>query len=63
MAYFGTLNKLTMLKKANMENSTFCVNIGTVMTGGFKVRTRKQQLDGLARSLFNIALEYVMRQL
>jgi hypothetical protein len=33
------------------------------MTDGFKVGTGLKQGDGLAPSLFNIALEYVIRQL
>ena len=46
-----------------MENSTYYVKIGTIMTDGFKVGTGLKQGDGLAPSLFNVALEYVVRQL
>jgi len=46
-----------------MENSTSCVKIGTIMTDGFKVGTELKQGDGLAPTLFNIALEYAIRHL
>ena len=46
-----------------MENSTYDVKIGTLTTDGFKVGTGLKQGDGLAHNLFNIALEYVIRQL
>jgi len=45
-----------------MENSTYYVKIGTIMTDGFKVGTGLKQGDGLAPNLFNIALEYIIRQ-
>ena len=45
-----------------MENSTYYVKIGTIMTDGFKVGTGLKR-DGLTPNLFNIALEYVIRQL
>jgi hypothetical protein len=63
MAHFGIPNKLIRLTKASMENSTYYVRIGTTMTDGFKVGTRLQQEDGQTPNLFNIALEYVIRQL
>jgi len=63
MAHFGNPNKLIRLTKATMENSTYSVKIGIIMTDGFKVGTGLQQEDGLAPNLFNIALEYVIRQL
>ena len=63
MAHFGIPNKLIRLKKATMENSTYYVKIGTIMTDGFKVGTGLKQGDVLAPNLFNIALEYVIRQL
>jgi len=63
MAHFGILDKLIRLMKATMENSTYHVKIGTIMTDGFKVRTGLKQGDGLAPNLFNIALEYIIRQL
>jgi hypothetical protein len=46
-----------------MENSTYHVKIGTIMTDGFKVGTGLKQGDGLVTNLFNIALEYIIRQL
>jgi hypothetical protein len=63
MAHFRILNKLIRLTKATMENSTYYVKIGTIMTDDFKVGTGLKQGDGLAPNLFNIALEYVIRQL
>jgi len=45
-----------------MENSTYYVKIGTIMTDGFKVGTGLKR-DGLTPNLFNIALEYVIRPL
>ena len=53
MANFGILNKLIRLTKATMENSTYYVQIGTIMTDGFKVGTGLKQGDGLAPNLFN----------
>jgi len=35
MARFGILNKLIRLTKATVENSTYYVKIGTIMTDGF----------------------------
>jgi hypothetical protein len=49
--------------KATMENSTYCVKMRTIMTDGFKVGTGLKQGDGQAPNLFNIALEYIIRQL
>jgi len=63
MAHSGMLNKLIRLAKATMENSTYYVKTGTVMTDGFKVGTCLKQGDGLAAKLFNIALGNVVRQL
>ena len=63
MAHFGILNKLIRLTKATMENSTYCVKIGTIMMDSFKVGTGLKQGDSLAPNLFNTALEYVIRQL
>ena len=63
MAHFGIPDKLIRLTKATMENSTYHVKRGTVMTDGFKVGTGLKQGDGLAPNLFNIALENVIRQL
>jgi len=61
--HFGIPNKLIRLTKATMKNSTYYVKIGTIMTDGFKVGTGLKQGVRLAPSLFNIALEYVVRQL
>jgi len=46
-----------------MEDSTYHVKIGAIMTDGFQVGNGLKQGDGLAPNLFNIALEYVIRQL
>jgi hypothetical protein len=37
MAHFGMPNKLIRLMKATMEDSTYYVKIGIIMTDGFKV--------------------------
>jgi hypothetical protein len=63
MAHFGIPNKLIRLTKATMENSTYYVKTGTIVTDGFKVGTGLKQGDGLAPNLVNIQLEYVIRQL
>jgi len=63
MAHFGIRNKLIRLTKATMEDSTYHVKIGATMTDGFQVGNGLKQGDGLAPNLFNIALEYVIRQL
>jgi len=63
MSHFGIPNKLIRLTKVAMENSTYYVKIGTIMTDGFKVGTGLKEGDGLAPNLFNIALEYIIRQL
>jgi len=61
MEHFGIPNKPIRLRKATMENLTYCVKIGTITTDGFKVGTGLKQGDWLAPNLFNIALEYVIR--
>ena len=48
MAHFGIPGKLIRLTKATMENSTYRVKIGTIMTDGFKIGTGLKQGDGLA---------------
>jgi len=58
-----TRAELIRLTKATMENSTYHVKIGTVMTDGFKLGNGLKQGYGLAPNLFNIALEYIIRQL
>jgi sorting nexin-29 len=63
MAHFGIPNKLIRLTKATMEDSTYHVEIGTIMTDGFQVGNGLKQVDGLVPKLFNVALEYVIRQL
>jgi hypothetical protein len=40
MAHFRILNKLIRLMKATMEDSTYYVKIGTIITDGFKVGNR-----------------------
>jgi hypothetical protein len=57
IVYFGIPNKLIRLSKATMENSTYHVKIGTIMTDSFKVGTGLKQGDGLAPSIFNTALD------
>ena len=52
MAYFGIPNKLIRLRQVTMENSTYHVKIGTVMTVGFQVGTGLKQGDELAPNLF-----------
>jgi len=37
MAHFGITNKLIRLTIATMENSTYSVKMGSIMTDGFKV--------------------------
>jgi mannose/fructose/N-acetylgalactosamine-specific phosphotransferase system component IIB len=63
MKLFGIPNKLIRLTKATMEDSIYYVNIGPIMTHGFKVQNGLKQEDGLAPDLFNTALEYLIRQL
>ena len=63
MEHFGIPNKLIRLMKATMENSTYYIKIITIMTDGFKVGTGLKQRDRLPPNLFNIALEYIRRQL
>jgi hypothetical protein len=57
MAHFVIPNKQIRLTKATIENSTYHVKTGTMMTDGFKVETGLKQGDGLVPILFNIALE------
>ena len=47
MAHFGIQNELTRLRKSTMENSTYYVKKGTIMTDRFKVGTGLKQGDGL----------------
>ena len=63
MAFFGIPNKLIGLTKATMEDSTYHVKTGTSMTDGLKVGNGLKQGDELVPNLFNIVLEYVIRQL
>ena len=53
MLYFGIPNKVIRLTKATMQNSTYYVKRGTIVTDGFKVGTGLKQGDGLATNLFN----------
>ena len=46
-----------------MNNSTYHVKLRLMMTDGFKVGNGFKQGDWLAPILFNIALEYEIRQL
>jgi hypothetical protein len=63
MSHFGIPNKLIRLTKATMEDATYHVKIGTIMTDDFQLGNGLKQGDGLAPKLFNIALENVIRQL
>jgi hypothetical protein len=63
MAYFGIPSKLIRLTQATMENSTYHLKIGTIMTDGLQVGTGLKQGDGLGPNPFNVALEYVIRKL
>jgi hypothetical protein len=63
MKHFEIPDKLIRLTKSTMENSTYHVKTGTIMTDYFKVGTGLKQGDGLEPNLFNKALEYVIRQL
>jgi hypothetical protein len=63
MASFEIPSKQIRLTEATKEDSTYPVKIGTIITNGFKVGNGLKQGDGLAPDLFNIALEYVIRQL
>jgi len=44
-----------------MENLTYYVKIGRIMTDCFQIGTELKQGEGLAHSFFDIALEYVIR--
>jgi len=57
----GIPNKLIRLTKATMENSTYYVKIGTIMTDCFKLITEFKQGEGLDPNFFNVVLEYVIR--
>jgi hypothetical protein len=46
-----------------MNDSTYHIKIGQMMTDSFKVGNGLKQGDALAPNLFNIALEHVIRQL
>jgi hypothetical protein len=50
------------LIQTTINNSTYHVKIGLMMTNNFKVGNGLQKGAGLAPTLFNITLEYVMRQ-
>ena len=63
MAFLGIPNNLIRLTRSTMEDSTYNVMIGTNMTDDFKVGNGLKQTDGLAPSLFSIAVEYVIRHL
>jgi hypothetical protein len=61
MMYCGILSKMIRLTQVTMKNSTYHVKIGTIMMDSFQKGTGSKQGDGLAPNLFNIALEYVIR--
>jgi hypothetical protein len=54
MTHFGIPNKLISLTKVTMEDSTYHVKIGTIMTDGFQVVNGLKQGDVLAPNLFNM---------
>jgi hypothetical protein len=63
MASFEIPNELIRLTEATMEDSTYRVKTGTIITDGFKVENGLKQGDGLAPNFFSTALELVIRQL
>jgi hypothetical protein len=63
MNYFGIPTKLVKLVSATMEGAKACVKIQNDLTDLFEVKRGLKQGDGLAPLLFNIVLEYAIRQL
>jgi hypothetical protein len=63
MNCFGIPTKLVKLVSATMEGTKACVKIQNDLTDHSEVKRGLKQGDGLAPLLFNIVLEYVIRQL
>jgi hypothetical protein len=61
MHEFNIPNKLIRLVRATMRNSEAQVKIQTQLAEPFKIRQGLKQGDGLAPSLFNLALEYAIK--
>jgi sorting nexin-29 len=61
MHEFNIPNKLIRLVRATMRNSEAQVKIQAQLTKPFKIRQGLKQGDGLALSLFNLALEYAIK--
>jgi hypothetical protein len=63
MHEFNIPNKLIRLVRATMGNSEAQVKIQAQLTEPFKIRQGLKESDGLASSLFNLALEYAIKKL
>ena len=63
MLYFQIPIKLVQLTRLTMIQTTAKVKLQTGMTDPFNVTRGLKQGDGLAPTLFNLALEYVIRKL
>jgi sorting nexin-29 len=61
MHEFSIPNKLIRLVRATMRNSEAQLKIQAQLMGPFKIRQGLKQGDGLAPSLFNLALECAIR--
>jgi hypothetical protein len=61
MHEFNIPHKLIRLVRATMRNSDAQVKIQALLTEPFKIRQGLKQGDGLAQSLFNLSLEYAMK--
>jgi hypothetical protein len=56
---FSSPNKVIRLTQATVKHSTYHVTIGPMMNDDFKIGNGLKQRNGLALSLFIIALECV----
>jgi hypothetical protein len=63
MAEFGIPQKLVTLTKMCMENTQYKIRVESTVLEAFEVRIGLKQGDSLSHSLFNIALEKVIREL
>jgi hypothetical protein len=59
----GITNKLKSSIKATLNDLTYHVKVGIMMTVGFKIGHGLKKGDGLPPDLFNTALECVIIQL